>query len=102
VTIKRDWVQVSSEQGRGWVHSSALTKKKITLMAGGEDVAEAASDEELALAGKGFSKEVEAEFKTRNPDADFSVLDKVEEINFTSEQSVEFLRAGGVEAEGTP
>ena len=99
VQTQNDWVEISADQGDGWVHSSALTKKKIKLKAGSDDVAAAASDEELALAGKGFSKEVETEYQARNPDADFSQLDHVEVLNFTPEQLVKFLHAGGVEAE---
>ena len=101
VNKQRDWIEVSGEQGAGWVHSSALTKKKIKLSSGGDDVAAAASDEELALAGKGFSKEVEAEYKSRNPDADFSAIDHAESIAYSPEQLVAFLKKGGVEAEGS-
>jgi hypothetical protein len=41
----------------GWLHQSALTKKTISMKAGGQDVATAASGDELALAGKGFNSD---------------------------------------------
>jgi SH3-like domain-containing protein len=97
VDTQKDWIEISGPQGSGWVHSSALTKKRIKLKAGSEDVGEAASDEELALAGKGFSKEVEAEYKARNPDADFSAINRIEEVRFSPEESLKFLKAGGLE-----
>src|SRR5215813_480588 len=48
-----DWSKVTAPNGQaGWVHTSALTKKKIALKAGDQNVQSAASGEELALAGK--------------------------------------------------
>ncbi len=60
------WFFVSAKGGQltGWIHSSALTEKEIVLRSGSADVRKTASQKEVALAGKGFSADVEKEFKT--------------------------------------
>ena len=55
------WCEVSIAGKTGWIHESALTPKKVVLASGTADARAGASGEEVALAGKGFSKEVEAE-----------------------------------------
>lgn len=92
-----DWMEVQADGApKGWMHSSALTKKKIVLASGSEDVRTGTSGEELALAGKGFNKEVEAEFKQQNPDTDFKWVDWMEKTRYSIEDLTAFLRAGGV------
>ena len=69
-----DWRQVRSASGAtGWIHSSALDSKRVTLAAAsGNDVQLAASSDEVALAGKGFSQEVETEYKKQNRALDYA------------------------------
>ena len=73
------WVRVQGNGISGWIHSSALTSKK------------------LALAGKGFNEEVEAEYRASNPQADFTWIDKMETMTISPEQAVRFLQAGGID-----
>ncbi|MBP7830743.1 MAG: SH3 domain-containing protein [Kiritimatiellae bacterium] len=94
-----DWMEVQAAGApKGWMHSSALTKKKIVLASGSEDVQTRTSGEELALAGKGFNKEVEAEFKQQNPEVDFSWVNWMEKTRYSMEELTAFLRAGGVKS----
>lgn len=95
-----DWSYVFSENGKasGWIHSSALTRKKIKLNASDQGKV-AASSGELALAGKGFNSDVEAEFKSKNKDVDFSWIDKMEKIKVPYSKMQEFLKAGGITPE---
>lgn len=92
-----EWMKVSTTQGKeGWIHNSALTKKRIVLQAGGKDVAGAASSDELALAGKGFNSEVEGEFKAANKDIDFTWVDRMEKWKVDIKEMQKFLEDGGV------
>ncbi len=94
---KGAWLQVRDEAGHtGWIHGTALTEKRIKIAAGDRDVETGASGEELALAGKGFNADVEAEFKAENPDVDFAWVDRMERFVVTPEQAVAFLREGDV------
>lgn len=96
---KGAWRKVSNPKNNavGWIHSSALTKKRIKLKAGEQDTEVAASSGELALAGKGFNSDVEAEFKTRNKDIDFTWVDKMGRIKVSPKEMRAFLKKGGVE-----
>jgi hypothetical protein len=93
-----DWSKVTAAGGQtGWVHTSALTKKKIALRAGAQDAQTGASGDELALAGKGFNSAVEADFKAKNQNVDFSWVDKMEKIKITPEAMQQFLKEGGIQ-----
>lgn len=97
VATQGEWKQVTNAGGKsGWIHQSALSAKKIVIKAGSEDVTTTASGQELALAGKGFNSDVEADFKSKNKNVDFSWIDKMEKIKVTPNEIIEFLNAGGV------
>lgn len=93
---KEAWVKVSipGKKVEGWIHSSALTSKIVVLRAGASDVKQAATTDELALAGKGFNKQVEKEFRGKNPRLDFTLIDKMEKISVSQSEIQKFLKAG--------
>lgn len=99
---KGPWRRVLPADGSaaGWIHGSALTSRRIVLQAGAADVQEAATTEELALAGKGFSEQVEGEFRAKHPGVDFSWVDRMERITVTPEQIKRFLENGGLTPRG--
>lgn len=99
---KNDWyevVPVNKKKG-GWVHVSALSEKKIILKEGSKDIKNAASSDELALAGKGFNEEVEKDFKKKNKNADFTWVDKMEKFIISPDEMQSFLKEGGLKVEG--
>lgn len=73
------WMKISLTGASGWIHSSALTTKTI-VMQSGADAQTAASSDEVALAGKGFNPEVEAQFKANHKEIDFKWVDRMEKI----------------------
>jgi len=94
---KAGWSQVRLLNGKmGWIHDSALTEEKLVVQAGKGNVGTGASSDELALAGKGFNSDIEAEFKKRNQDIDFTWIDRMEKIVVTPEETIVFFREGGV------
>ncbi|MBI4797239.1 MAG: SH3 domain-containing protein [Desulfarculus sp.] len=92
------WRQVSASQGAtGWMHLSSLTPKQVVLQAGEGLKSGGASGEEMALAGKGFNKEVEADFAARNRGADFASVNRMEQsYRFSPPQVEAFVREGGL------
>ncbi|RKX72926.1 MAG: SH3 domain-containing protein [Spirochaetes bacterium] len=97
---QNEWARVLLPDGNeGWVHLSALTKKRIVLKAGEAEVSEAATSEEVALAGKGFNKEVENEYKKKH-NLDYTWVDRMEEIEFPPDRLISFLKEGEVPVEG--
>ena len=72
VTVKKEqnsWINIYSplKNKSGWVHSSALSNDRIILK-GSDDAAQDASKSEIVMAGKGFSKEVESQYKQQKTD----------------------------------
>jgi uncharacterized protein YgiM (DUF1202 family) len=98
ITKQAGWSQVRTTSGQsGWIHDSALTRDKLVLKAGAADVSRTASGEELALAGKGFNSDVEADFKSKNQNIDFTWIDKMEKIVVNENEIVSFFREGGLQ-----
>ena len=90
----RGWYEVKTPDGTvGWVHSSAVETKKLELSSG-EWVESEASPEEVALAGKGFNKEVEAEYRQNHPELDFTWVNRMEKIEISESEMVAFLKEG--------
>jgi uncharacterized protein YgiM (DUF1202 family) len=99
---KNGWSKVrpAGEKQSGWIHDSALTHKKIVLTAGQSDVAQGATGDEIALAGKGFNEQVEREVKEKNPQLDFKMIDQMEKIVVSDSQMRQFLEEGRVSPQG--
>jgi hypothetical protein len=90
------WKKVSSKGVQGWMHTSALTTKNIVLKAGAANVETSATGGEIALAGKGFSEEVEKQYKSRNRNIDFTWVDRMERFTVSPEEMRAFLKQGQV------
>jgi hypothetical protein len=97
--VKGAWTRarVPQTETAGWIHGTALSSERVKLAAGSSDAKVAASSGELALAGKGFNKDVEAQFKANNKDVDFTWVDRMETFRVTARESQAFLREGGVQ-----
>ena len=97
-----DQVEILEEKGawrrteQGWLHQSALSSKKIVLKAGAADVEGSASSSEVALAGKGFNKQVEDEYRQRKG-LDYTWVDRMETYTVTSGRTMKFLQEGDIE-----
>ncbi len=98
-----DWIDVKSSKNlTGWIHQSALTSKQVALSAGGK-AQTAASDKEVALAGKGFNADVEAQYRRNNGRADYASVDRMETVIISTDQMISFLDEGKVRPlEGGP
>jgi SH3-like domain-containing protein len=96
--VQQGWARVRTATGtEGWLHESALTKKRVVLAAQSEDVRVGATTREVALAGKGFNSEVEADFKARNTGISFEWIDRMEAIRVTEHEIRSFLAEGGIQ-----
>ena len=91
------WFKVREEsQGRqGWMHGASLLDRKLTLRPG-ETVGPAASEDELALGGKGFNAQVEASYRAGGRRVDYASVDRMEGINVHADEQRLFLRQGGL------
>lgn len=90
-----NWFQIDSPNG--WLPKSALTKHKVAM-----DVDQkyskgtTAKNDEVALAGKGFNPQVEAEFKRSNADlaSAFYSVDRIEGFGATEAELKSFQASG--------
>lgn len=92
---KGKWVFVESLQEpyiSGWMPISSLTKKKIVMNEGLFSVD--ASAEELALAGKGFSAEVEQIYMESGLSSAYDLVDTMEAETLTTEEMYSFVVEG--------
>jgi len=92
---KNSWKKVQlviDSSVSGWISESSLTKKRI--VASGTRVS--ASTEELALAGKGFTAEIEAEYK-KQASLNYDAVDKLETNLISFDRVLDFMTAGKLE-----
>ncbi len=95
ISEQEGWIRVRTSAGlEGWVHSSALQQRKFTLLAMDKSLKTQASAEEVALAGKGFNKQVEEEYRSRHGEISFAWVEKMLQMKVTPEEIQEFLKRG--------
>lgn len=93
-----DWVQVNYQGKTGWLHKTAFPQAVGVKMPGlltGGPVRETKSDE-VALGGKGFTPEVEAGYRQKNPGLNYAQVDQVEQFQVNPTQLATFAREGGL------
>lgn len=89
------WIQVRTSGGVvGWIHSSAVEVQKFNLMAMDKSMKTQASASEVALAGKGFNKQVEESYKAKHGEVSFVWVDKMLKIKIPASQVAEFMKKG--------
>jgi SH3-like domain-containing protein len=89
-----DWMQINGKGQTGWIHSSALTTKYINIGGGGKDAQMKASGKEVALAGKGFNAEVEAQYRKGRQNVNYLAVDQMELITISPQEMVAFVDKG--------
>jgi SH3-like domain-containing protein len=92
--LEKGWYPVTLPEGTtGWLHESALSKKPIAMRAGATDAATGASSDEVALAGKGFNEQVEANLRARGT-LDFTWVDRMAKFSVREDQIAAFRAQG--------
>lgn len=91
---KGDWIRVSGG-ATGWIHKTNLTERAVSLSSkpGGEGKG-AASRDELELAGRGFTPQVEDQYRQKNPKLDFSHVDAIEKTEVDPGKLEAFIADG--------
>jgi hypothetical protein len=98
IDSKGAWVKASTARNNatGWIHISALTSTKLAPKSGGKNAPTSVSAGELSAAEKGFTEQIEQDYRQNNKKIDFTWVDKIEKIKISPEQSVTFLKEGQV------
>ncbi|HYB19457.1 MAG TPA: hypothetical protein VEH09_00940 [Thermodesulfobacteriota bacterium] len=95
-----DWLRVTYQGKQGWIHVSAIQEQKFQLssLAGGQ--AQETSHDEVALAGKGFTPEVEKAFREKNPKMRYDLVNQVQSYKVDEQKIQAFLQAGNLKEPG--
>jgi len=95
-----DWIRVEYKGNQGWIHVSAVHEQKFQLssLVGGQ--AQEASGDEVALAGKGFTPEVEKAFRDKNPKMRYDLVNQVQSYKVDEQKLQAFLQAGSLKEPG--
>lgn len=95
-----EWYKVDYQGTIGWLHRQAFpeaapAKTDLSKMLFGGPVKETRTDE-VALAGKGFTPEVEASFRQKNPGLGYAQVDKIETFGVDAARLQQFIQEGGL------
>jgi len=95
MTLQEGWFQVKTLQGlSGWVHSSALQPRPSTLALLAKGPKTEATATEVALASKGFNRQVETSYRQRHPEIDYTWVERMLGIKIDQAAIERFLREG--------
>jgi len=95
------WLQVRTAGGlNGWIHRSAVEVPRYALAASAGGARTQAAASEVALAGKGFNKQVEDNFRAGHGEANFPAVDRMLQVKTYMSQLREFLTQGKLGGQG--
>ena len=95
-----DWLRVNYRGREGWIHKGAVQEHKFETTSLAKGTAQETSQDEIAVAGKGFTPEVEKAFREKNPNMRYDQVNKVENFNLDEQRIQSFIRAGGLKEPG--
>jgi hypothetical protein len=94
-----DWYKVTYQDKTGWLNRQAVfqpaARPKFNLpgLLFGTPVKQTSSDE-VALAGKGFTPEVENSYRTKHPEMNFAQVDRIESFRVAPAKLQAFIKEG--------
>jgi len=91
LAVNGKWTQVrTSKNITGWIAGASLTTKRISVQGNTAN----ASAKEIALAGKGFSPEVESEYKRGGESVNYDAVDAMERVTVSEKDLLSFIEEG--------
>ena len=98
---KNEWLHVKYGDVDGWIHQSAVSEsrqmKYKPVVLGAEIDPEAENDNhEVALAGKGFTPDVEKKMGENDPTLNYAQIDEIEKRDIPHEKLDAFMKEGGL------
>lgn len=94
LATEADWIKIDRNGEEGWVHLSAVSEATELALSDTGEVSEEYSSDEIALAGKGFSGQVEEEYRKEHPDLKFDEVDELETSFVSVATVIAFQEAG--------
>ena len=101
VSEANGWIQVKTVTGTiGWIHSSAVVASSLALTSTNQSLKTQVTANEVALAGKGFNKQVEDSYKGNHAEVSFVWVDRMIQIRVSLAQVQDFLAKGRLTGQG--
>ena len=95
-----DWYRVAAPAG--WIHRTNLTEQKVVLSSRpGDASGSTASRDEIELAGRGFTPQVERQYRSAHPALDFRHVDAIERAQLDPAALEAFVVDGKLAVGGT-
>jgi len=95
ISSQGSWLKVKTSSGLvGWVHLSAVQQKKFSLLAMDKTLKTKTSADEVALAAKGFNKQVEDKYRARHKNLSYAWIERMLRFKLTPAQIKVFLKEG--------
>ena len=91
--VKGDWYRVEGSS-KGWIHKSNVTEGKVTLSSTPGGGGGSVNRDEVELAGRGFTPEVEQKYKQSNPNLDYTHVDFIEKTSIDPAELEAFVTEG--------
>jgi hypothetical protein len=91
--VKGDWYRVEGSFN-GWMHKSNVTEGKVALSSTPGGSGGNVNRDEVELAGRGFTPQVEQQYKDKNPNLDFSHVDAIEKVSIDPSELEAFVTEG--------
>lgn len=93
-SYSKGWYNVSyGKDSTGFIHESAITKKKVAFSSGSSGKVKAEGSD-LVLAGKGFNRDVEKKFASSGKRLDYNTVNQVEQFSVPEEDLAKFIEDG--------
>jgi hypothetical protein len=91
--VKGDWYRVEGSSA-GWIHRTNVTEGRVALSSKPGGSGGNVNRDEVELAGRGFTPEVEQKYKQGNPSLDFSHVDAIEKTSIDPGELEAFVQEG--------
>jgi len=91
--VKGDWYRVEGA-AKGWIHKDNVIEGKVELSSKPGGGSGGASRDEVELAGRGFTPQIEDSYKNKNPELDFSHVDAIEKTGIDPSELEAFVAEG--------
>ena len=94
-----DWYKVTYQDKTGWLNRQAVVQAaagsqfNLPGLLFGTPVKQTSSDE-VALAGKGFTPEVENSYRAKHPEMNFALVDRIESFRVSPAKLQAFIKEG--------
>jgi hypothetical protein len=91
--VKGDWYRVEGA-ATGWIHKTGVLDGKVELSTTPGSGGSGASRDEIELAGRGFTPQIEESYRQANPNLDFSHVDAIEKSGIDPAELEAFVSEG--------